>query len=46
MIARFGSELGMSPSARARLSVDESLAEPGKDWSRLDDLLTKAANYR
>ena len=46
MIARFGSELGMSPSARARLAVDEALAEPGKDWSRLDDLLTKAANYR
>ena len=46
MIARFGSELGMSPSARARLAVDETLAEPGKDWSRLDVLLTKAANYR
>ena len=46
MIARFGAELGMSPSARSALSVDEVLAEPGKDWSRLDALLAKAANYR
>jgi phage terminase small subunit len=46
MVARFGAELGMSPSARSALSVDEALAEPGKDWSRLDALLAKAANYR
>jgi phage terminase small subunit len=46
MVARFGAELGMSPSARSALAIDGALAEPGKDWSRLDALLTKAANYR
>ena len=46
MVARFGAELGMSPSTRSALSVDEALAGPGKDWSRLDALLAKAANYR
>jgi hypothetical protein len=46
MIARFGAELGMSPSARAGLAVDEVLVEPRKDWSRLDALLKKAANQR
>jgi phage terminase small subunit len=46
MIARFGGELGMSPSARAGLAVDEVLVEPRKDWSRLDALLKKAANQR
>src|SRR6516162_2851718 len=39
MVARFGAELGMSPSARASLAVDEVLVEPRKDWSRLDALL-------
>jgi hypothetical protein len=46
MVARFGAELGMSPSSRSSLSVDEPLATSGKDWSRLDALLKKAANYR
>ena len=44
MIARFGAELGMSPSARSTLSVDESLAEPDQDWTSFDALLEKAAN--
>jgi len=44
MVARFGAELGMSPSSRSSLSVDEPLATSGKDWSRLDALLKKAAN--
>ena len=46
MVARFGAELGMSPSSRSSLSVDEPLATSGKDWSRLDALLKKAANQR
>ena len=46
MVGRFGAELGMSPSSRSSLSVDEPLATSGKDWSRLDALLKKAANYR
>ena len=46
MVARFGAELGMSPSSRSSLSVDEPLATSGKDWSRLDALLKKAANRR
>jgi phage terminase small subunit len=44
MIARFGAELGMSPSSRSRLSVDEALPTPNKDWSSFDALLKKAAN--
>jgi phage terminase small subunit len=46
MIGRFGAELGMSPSSRSSLSADELPATPGKDWSRLDALLKKAANQR
>ena len=46
MVARFGAELGMGPSSRSSLSVDEPLATSGKDWSRLDALLKKAANQR
>ena len=46
MVARFGAELGMSPSSRSSLSVDEPLATSGRDWSRLDALLKKAANQR
>jgi hypothetical protein len=46
MVARFGAELGMSPSSRSTLSADEPPATPGKDWSRLDALLKKAANQR
>ena len=46
MVARFGAELGMSPSSRSSLSVGEPLATSGKDWSRLDALLKKAANQR
>ena len=41
MVARFGAELGMSPSARSTLSVDETLPEPDKDWTRFDALLKK-----
>jgi phage terminase small subunit len=44
MIARFGAELGMSPSARSTLSVDETLPEPDQDWTSFDTLLQKAAN--
>jgi phage terminase small subunit len=44
MVARFGAELGMSPSARSTLSVDETLAEPDQDWTSFDALLQKAAN--
>ena len=44
MIARFGAELGMSPSARSTMSVDETLAEPDQDWTSFDALLEKAAN--
>ena len=44
MIARFGAELGMSPSARSTLSVDETLPEPDQDWTSFDALLQKAAN--
>jgi len=44
MIARFGAELGMSPSARSTLAVDETLSEPDQDWTRFDALLQKAAN--
>jgi phage terminase small subunit len=44
MIARFGAELGMSPSARSTLSVDETLSEPDQDWTSFDALLQKAAN--
>ena len=44
MVARFGAELGMSPSARSTLSVDETLAEPDQDWTSFDALLRKAAN--
>jgi P27 family predicted phage terminase small subunit len=44
MIARFGAELGMSPSARSTLSVDETLSEPDQDWTSFDALLEKAAN--
>jgi hypothetical protein len=46
MVARFGAELGMSPSSRSTLSADAPPATPGKDWSRLDALLKKAANQR
>ena len=46
MVARFGAELGMSPSSRSSLSVDEPVATSGKDWSHLDALLKKAANQR
>jgi len=46
MVARFGAELGMSPSSRSTLSADAPPAAPGKDWSRLDALLKKAANQR
>jgi phage terminase small subunit len=44
MVARFGAELGMSPSSRSTLSVDAAHPTTGKDWSRLDALLQKAAN--
>src|SRR5215472_630726 len=44
MIARFGAELGMSPSARSTLSVDETLSEPNQDWTSFDALLQKATN--
>ena len=44
MIARFGAELGMSPSARSTMSVDETLPEPDQDWTSFDALLQKAAN--
>jgi P27 family predicted phage terminase small subunit len=44
MIARFGAELGMSPSARSTLSVDETPSEPDQDWTSFDALLEKAAN--
>jgi phage terminase small subunit len=44
MIARFGAELGMSPSARSTLSVDETLPQPDQDWTSFDALLQKAAN--
>jgi P27 family predicted phage terminase small subunit len=44
MIARFGAELGMSPSARSRLSVDETISQPGENWADFDALLEKAAN--
>jgi phage terminase small subunit len=44
MIARFGAELGMSPSSRSTLSLDEALPTPNKDWSSFDALLKKAAN--
>jgi phage terminase small subunit len=44
MVARFGAELSMSPSARSTLSVDETLPEPDQDWTRFDALLQKAAN--
>ena len=46
MVARFGAELGMSPSSRSTLAADAPPATPGKDWSRLDALLKKAANQR
>jgi phage terminase small subunit len=46
MVARFGAELGMSPSSRANLSADDPQATSGKDWSGLDGLLKKAANIR
>jgi phage terminase small subunit len=46
MVARFGAELGMSPSSRSTLSVDNPASTSGKDWSRLDALLKKAANRR
>ena len=46
MVARFGAELGMSPSSRSTLSVDAAPPTTGKDWSRLDALLQKAANQR
>jgi phage terminase small subunit len=44
MVARFGAELGMSPSARSNLWVDKTLAEPDQDWTSFDALLQKAAN--
>ena len=44
MVARFGAELGMSPSARSSLSVDETLPESDQDWTSFDALLQKAAN--
>ena len=46
MVARFGAELGMSPSSRSTLAADAPPATPGKDWSRVDALLKKAANQR
>ena len=46
MVARFGAELGMSPSSRSSLSADEALPTPNKDWSSFDALLEKAANRR
>jgi phage terminase small subunit len=45
MVARFGAELGMSPSSRTNLSADDPQTS-GKDWSGLDGLLKKAANIR
>jgi hypothetical protein len=44
MVARFGVELGMSPSSRSTLSADAPSATPGKNWSSFDALLKKAAN--
>ena len=46
MVARFGAELGMSPSSRSSLSADGALPTPNKDWSSFDALLEKAANRR
>ena len=46
MVARFGAELGMSPSSRSTLSVDAASPTTGKDWSRLDAIFKKAANQR
>jgi phage terminase small subunit len=46
MVARFGAELGMSPSSRSSLSADPPSAASGKNWSHLDALLKKAANQR
>ena len=44
MIARFGAELGMSPSARSTMSIDENPPEPDQGWTSFDALLEKAAN--
>jgi phage terminase small subunit len=44
MVARFGAELGMSPSSRSSLAADVVTAPPGRNWSSFDALLKKAAN--